>query len=38
VKTSGQLFFFTASANSSKIANGEKIFNTVYIFTWGWSV
>jgi len=35
---SGQLCFFRASASCSKIANGEKIFNTVYIFTWGWSV
>ena len=35
VKISGQLCFFRASATCSKIANGEKIFNTVYIFTWG---
>ena len=37
-KISWQHCFFRASASCSKIANGEKIFNTVYIFTWGWSV
>ena len=30
-KFSGQLWFFRASASCSKIVNGEKMFNTMYI-------